>query len=291
MRVGFIGLGRMGRPMSQSLAEAGYELVLFDANVRAAEELAAVYKASVATDCATITERCEVVVLSLPGPEESALVALGADGLLATAAPGFLIIDMTTNTLEHSREMARCTAESHVDYLDAPVSRGGGEGALSIMVGGTDATFERARPLLETIAATVCHAGASGAGTAMKLVNQAIYVTYMAAFAEGLMLAEEFGVPLEAALTCLGTASAGDPLMTTKYDEILGRSNKNFAIASAVRYLDYTEAAFGSLARAKPIISAAAASLRGAVVAGAGAGGGDLVVTRHRYVARQGTPS
>jgi 3-hydroxyisobutyrate dehydrogenase-like beta-hydroxyacid dehydrogenase len=289
MRVGFIGLGRMGQPMSQSLAQAGHELVLFDANARAAEELATIYKGSVATDCASITERCDVVVLSLPGPEESASVVLGSDGLLATAPRGFLIIDMTTNTLEHSREVARRTAEAQVDYLDAPVSRGGGEGALSIMVGGTDAAFERARPLLEAIAATVCHAGGNGAGTAMKLVNQAIYVTYMAAFAEGLMLAEEFGVPLEAALTCLGTAAAGDPLMTTKYDEILGRSNKNFAIASAVRYLDYTEAAFGSLTSVKPIISAAASSLRGAVAAGAG--GGDLVVTRHRYVARQEKPS
>jgi 3-hydroxyisobutyrate dehydrogenase-like beta-hydroxyacid dehydrogenase len=284
MRVGFIGLGRMGKPMSRHLAEAGHDLVLYDANAATATELAGAYQAGIAADCATIARQCDAVVLSLPGPAESAAVVLGSDGLLAAAPPGFLIVDTTTTTLEHSRDVAPRAAARQVDYLDAPVSRGG-EGALTVMVGGAPAAYERARPLLEAMVDTVVFAGPSGAGTAMKLVNQAIYVTYMAAFAEGLALAEEFGVPLDAALTALGTAAAGDPLITTKYDEIRGLSDKNFAIASAVRYLDYTEAAFGTLAATKPILAAAASSLRNAVANGAG--GGDLVVTRHRYVAPQ----
>lgn len=284
MRVGFIGLGRMGRPMSQSLAAAGHALVLCDARPETASALAEAYSGTPVASPAEIARSCEAAVLSLPGPTESETVMLGADGLLGAAAPGFLVIDMTTNTVAHSREMARRAGERGVSYLDAPVSRGNGTGALTVMVGGDAAAFARARPLLEAIAATVCHAGASGMGTALKLVNQAVYVTYMAAFAEGLALAEAFGVPLDAALDALGPASAGDPLITTKYEEIRGHVDKRFAIGSAVRYLDYADAAFGGLARAKPIIDAAAQSLKRA--AAAGIADEDLIVARHHYLAR-----
>ncbi len=283
MRVGFIGLGRMGRPMSQSLAQAGHDLVLCDARAETATALAVAYRGTAAASPAEIARGCDAAVLSLPGPAESEAVMLGRDGLLAAARPGFLVIDMTTNTVPHSREMARRAIERGVQYLDAPVSRGG-RGALSVMVGGDEAAFARAQPLLASIAPTVCHVGASGMGTALKLVNQAVYVTYMAAFAEGLALAEEYGVPLEAALTALGPASAGDPLVTTKYEEIRGRGDKRFAIGSAVRYLDYTDAAFGGLATAKPIIDAAAQSLKQA--AAAGFADEDLIVARRRYLAR-----
>jgi 3-hydroxyisobutyrate dehydrogenase-like beta-hydroxyacid dehydrogenase len=265
------------------LAEAGYDLVLCDARAETAAELAAIYGGSVAASGAAVARQCDAAVLSLPGPAESAAVVLGDDGILAAASPGLFIIDMTTNTVAHSRDLARRAAACGVEYLDAPVSRGG-RGALTVMIGGSSAGFERARPLLETIAETVCFAGPSGSGTAMKLVNQVVYITYMAAFAEGLALAEEFGISLEAALTCLGTAAAGDPLITTKYDEIRSRSDKRFAVASALRYLAYAADAFGGLDSAKPIIDAAATSLRGA--AERGAGGDDLIVARHRYLSR-----
>jgi 3-hydroxyisobutyrate dehydrogenase-like beta-hydroxyacid dehydrogenase len=284
MRVGFIGLGRMGQPMSQSLAQAGYELVLCDARPDVASSLAQSYGGSAVATPAEIARGCEAAVLSLPGPPESEAVLLGPDGLLAAAAPDFLIIDMTTSTLPHSRDMARRTAERGVPYLDAPVSRGNGTGTLTVMVGGDQRAFARARPLLEAIAATVCRVGASGAGTAAKLVNQAVYVAYMAAFAEGLSLAESFGIPLEAALTVLGRASAGDPLITTKYPEIRGQSNQRFPVANALRYLDAVEEAFGPVDSAKPVIEAAASSLRNAVAKGLG--NDDIIVARRRYLAR-----
>lgn len=277
MRIGFIGLGRMGRPMSESLARAGHELTLLDAQPEVAAERATRYGGGTAATPSEIAERCEAAVLSVPGPAESTAVVLGSDGLLASARSGFLIIDMTTNTVSLSRDLAARAAECGVDYLDAPVSRGG-RGALTVMVGGEAAAFERARPLLEAIAETVCRVGSSGLGTSMKLVNQAVYVTYMAAFAEGLALAEASGAPLDAALACLGTAAAGDPLITTKYEEIRGLSNKRFAVSSALRYLDYAALAFGGRS---PIIDAAATSLR--AVADAGAADEDLIVARHRY--------
>jgi 3-hydroxyisobutyrate dehydrogenase-like beta-hydroxyacid dehydrogenase len=285
MRVGFIGLGRMGRPMSQSLAEAGHDLTLCDARAEIAAALAASYGGTCAATPAEIARACDAVVISVPGPAESEAILLGADGLLAVSRPGFLVIDMTTSTVAESRELARRATERGVAYLDAPVSRGNGSGTLTVMVGGDPSAFERARPLLEVIAATVCFVGPSGAGTALKLVNQAVYVAYMAAFAEGLALAESFGVPLDAALASLGRASAGDPLITTKYEEIRGLSDKRFAIASALRYLDYADEAFGQLDTAKPIIDAAASSLRAAVAQGAG--GDDLIVARHRYLSRR----
>jgi 3-hydroxyisobutyrate dehydrogenase-like beta-hydroxyacid dehydrogenase len=285
MRVGFIGLGRMGRPMSQSLATAGYELVLCDAEPEVAGELAAVYGAAHVAAPAEVAQTCDAAIMSVPGPAESAAVLLEPGGLLAAARPGFLVIDMTTNTVHHSRDMARRAAERRVDYLDAPVSRGNGTGQLTIMAGGTPSTFERARPLLEAVAATLCFVGPSGAGSAAKLVNQAIYVAYMAAFAEGLALAESFGIPLDAVLTSLGRASAGDPLITTKYDEIRGISDRRFAIASALRYLDYADEAFAGLGSAKPVIDAAASSLRGAMNLGLGTD--DLIVGRHGYLTRR----
>jgi 3-hydroxyisobutyrate dehydrogenase-like beta-hydroxyacid dehydrogenase len=284
MRVGFIGLGRMGRPMSQRLAEAGHELILCDSRSEVAGALAETYRGNAVASPAEIARICEAAVLSLPGPAESQAVLCGPDGLLAAAAPGFLVIDMTTTTVSHSRDMAQRMAERGVLYLDAPVSRGNGTGALTVMVGGDERAFARARPLLEAIAATVCRVGASGAGTAAKLVNQAVYVAYLAAFAEGLSLAESFGIPLEAALTVLGRASAGDPLITTKYPEIRGQSDQRFPVVNALRYLEAVEEAFGGLDSADPVIEAAATSLRKAVAKGVGAD--DIIVARRRYLTR-----
>jgi 3-hydroxyisobutyrate dehydrogenase-like beta-hydroxyacid dehydrogenase len=284
MPVGFIGLGRMGRPMSQSLIDARHDLVLCDARAETAAEMARTQGAAQAATPAEIARRCDVAVISVPGPDEAEAVLFGADGLAGAAKPGFLVIDMTTNTVPTSRDF-HARAKAHgIDYLDAPVSRGNGTGKHTVMVGGEPAAFERARPLLQAIAATVCHIGPSGSGTAVKLVNQAVYVTYMAAFAEGLAMAEAFGVPLEAALTALGRASAGDPLIMTKYEEIRGLVDKRFAVASAVRYLDYADEAFGEFDSAKPVIEAAAASLRAAVAKGLG--GEDLIVARHGYLKR-----
>jgi 2-hydroxy-3-oxopropionate reductase len=284
MPVGFIGLGRMGRPMSRSLVDAGHDLLLCDARAETAAEMVRAYGAARAATPAEIARRCEAAIISVPGPDEAEAVLFGADGLVGAAKPGFLVIDMTTNTVPASRDFfARAQARS-VDYLDAPVSRGNGTGKHTVMVGGEPAAFERARPLLEAIAATVCHIGPSGSGTAVKLVNQAVYVTYMAAFAEGLAMAEAFGVPLEAALEALGRASAGDPLILTKYEEIRGLADKRFAVASALRYLDDADEAFGRLDSAKPVIDAAAASLRAA--AAKGLGGEDLIVARRRYLKR-----
>lgn len=284
MRVGFIGVGRMGRLMSQRLAEAGHELVLCDARHEVAAALAQSYGGSVVATPAEIAAGCDAAVLSLPGPAESEAVILGSGGLLAAAGSGFLIIDMTTTTLPYSREMAQRAIERGVFYLDAPVSRGNGTGALTVMVGGEERAFARGCPLLEAIATTVCRVGESGAGTAAKLVNQAIYVTYLAAFAEGLSLAESFGIPLEAALTVLGRASAGDPLITTKYPEIRGESDQRFPVANALRYLEAVEEAFDTLDIARPVIEAAAFSLRNAVAKGVGSD--DIVVGRHRFLAR-----
>jgi 3-hydroxyisobutyrate dehydrogenase-like beta-hydroxyacid dehydrogenase len=283
MPLGFIGLGRMGGPMSQSLAKAGHALILCDARAATAAEAARAYGVGHVATPADIARRCDVAVISVPGPAESEAVLFGADGLVGAARPGFLVIDMTTNTVPTSRDFAARARARGVDYLDAPVSRGNGTGTLTVMVGGEPSAFERARLLLEAIAATVCYIGTGGAGTAVKLVNQAVYVAYMAAFAEGLALAESFGVPLEAALKSLGRASAGDPLITTKYEEIRGVADKRFPIANALRYLDATDEAFGAVGRAKPVIDAAARSLRAAV--DQGLGGEDLIVARHGYLA------
>jgi 3-hydroxyisobutyrate dehydrogenase-like beta-hydroxyacid dehydrogenase len=264
--------------MAESLAEAGNELSFCDLRTELAAELAAKHRGAAAT-AAEIARRADAAVLSLPGPAESEAVLAN---LLAAVPPGFLIIDTTTATRAHSREMARLAAAKRVDYLDAPVSRGG-RGGLTTMVGGARTAFDRARPLLAQLAQTVCYVGPSGAGTAMKLVGQSIYVTYLAAFAEGLSLAEAYGISQETALACLGPAAAGDPLIATMYDAIHGRSGRSFPVSHAVQYFDYADATFAGLDAAKPILDAAAASLRRALAQGIRE---DLIASRHRYLVR-----
>ena len=155
-------------------------------------------------------------------------------------------------------------------------------GNRTVMVGGDREAFVRALPLLELIATHVHYVGASGFGTAAKLINQSIYVTYLAAFAEGLALGERSGLGRDILLDVLSTSAAGSPRIASKFDEIRGLSADRFAIGSALRYLALGQEAFPHVASLTPVINAAMASLRDA--AALGLGGEDIIVARHRYL-------
>lgn len=194
-RVGCIGLGAMGLPIARLLLAAGYPLAVNNRSQASVHELAGL-GAEALPDAASIGAACDVVLTALPTPETVRDVYLGERGLLAGSGEGTLLIDLSTVSPALSREIATAARERGLDFLDAPIS-GGPEGAvhgtLTIMCGGDAAAFERARPIFEVFGERIYHAGPSGAGCTIKLVNQLLVSIHAVATAEALALARQAG--------------------------------------------------------------------------------------------------
>ena len=172
-KVGFIGLGNMGMPMAQNLLKAAYEVTGFDLNVDATERLSA-SGGSTANSIADACKAAEVVITMLPAGEQVREVYLGTGGVLAMVEPGTLLIDSSTIDVVTAREVVQAARDKALAMVDAPVSGGvaGAEAAsLTFMVGGDDAAFERARPVLETMGKTIVHAGGPGNGQAARFAT------------------------------------------------------------------------------------------------------------------------
>ncbi len=284
MDVGFIGLGRMGGAMARNLQNAGHALHVNDVPRESCDgviEGGAMFGATPAE----IARRAEVVLISVPGPDQVEAVLGGADGLLAGLTGGMLVIDATTIAPDQSKENARRCAEQGADYIDAPVS-GGQHGAISgdlaAMVGAEAATFGRARPLLGCIAKSITHVGPVGSGSAIKLLNQLIFVSYQLVFAEGLAIGEDLGLDLETMLEVWGASAAGHPEITVKYDEIRGLSDKpGFIVKNAHLFFELADRTRQELGCRTPVIDAAGASLRRAMAGGRA--GEDMIRARARY--------
>ena len=156
-----------GRPMARNLMEAGYELVLYNRTRSKAEDLAREGGAEVAGSPEEVAGRSGVIFTMLPGPPEVEEVVAGEGGLLQGSAEGSLVVDTSTSSPVLARELSRIARERGAGMLDAPVSGGdvgAEEGPLSIMVGGSEEDFERAKPLFEVMGKTVIHVGPTGAG-------------------------------------------------------------------------------------------------------------------------------
>lgn len=196
MKVGFIGLGIMGKPMSKNLLKAGYSLVVADRNPESIAEVIAAGAETAAT-AKDIAEQCDVIITMLPNSPHVKEVALGEGGIIEGAKPGTVLIDMSSIAPLASREISDALKAKGVDMLDAPVS--GGEpkaidGTLSVMVGGDKAIFDKYYDLLKAMAGSVVHTGDIGAGNVTKLANQVIVALNIAAMSEALTLATKAGV-------------------------------------------------------------------------------------------------
>lgn len=208
MRVAFIGLGTMGRPMARRLVEAGHRLVACDADPGRASALGV----PVAATPAEAASRADVAITSLPSVEIVEEVVLGPDGLRAGARPGTAVIEMSTSPPMLARRLAAELEAEAIDSLDAPVSggpRGAEAGTLAIMVGGREEVFARWRGLLGALGSLVVHVGGPGAGQAAKLCNNLIAGVTMTAIAEGCALAEREGIKPRTFYE-LVTSSTGD---------------------------------------------------------------------------------
>ncbi len=216
--IGFIGLGIMGKPMSRNLLKAGHTLIVYDINAAAVAELAAA-GARTAANPKEVAAQSDLVITMLPNSPEVRQVILGPDGILEGAKPGDIIADMSSIAPLVSREIGARLAEKGVHLLDAPVS--GGEpkainATLAVMVGGEQEIFDRVKPVLSAMAASVVRVGSLGAGNVAKLANQIIVALNIAAMSEALVLATKAGVEPDLVYQAIRGGLAGSTVLDAK---------------------------------------------------------------------------
>jgi len=240
MRVGFIGLGIMGKPMARNLIKAGHELVVYDMVAAAISDLVAA-GAEAATSCREVAERADLVITMLPNSPHVKSAVLGTDGVIEGARNGSVLIDMSSIAPLVSQEVAKALSVKGVEMLDAPVS--GGEpkaidGTLAIMVGGRKEIFEKYRDLLLTMGGSAVLCGEIGAGNVTKLANQIIVGLNIAAMSEALVLATKAGVDPEKVFDAIKGGLAGSTVLNAKAPMVLeGNYKPGFRIELHIKDL------------------------------------------------------
>ena len=227
MKIGLIGLGIMGKPMAKNMLKAGYDLTVNDLNQAAVEEIVAC-GAKAATNN-EIGETCDVVLTMVPNSPQVKAVMLGEDGVAAHMKPGSVFIDMSSINPVASKEIAAELAKRGIEMLDAPVS--GGEpkaidGTLTFMVGGKQEVFDRFKPVLESMGASVVLCGDVGAGNTTKLANQIVVACNIQAVAEALTLAKKAGVDPELVFQAIKGGLAGSTVMNAKAPMMMEGNDK-----------------------------------------------------------------
>ena len=195
-KIGFIGLGIMGSPMSQHLLKAGYALTVLDRVTESQNQVIAA-GAQAGASPKNVAEQSEIVITMLPDSPDVEQVVLGKQGVLEGLRPGSLFIDMSTILPSVARRVTDAVRKKGADGLDAPVSGGqvGAQNAtLSIMAGGSAKAFERAKPIFEKMGKNIVHVGEAGAGQVTKAANQVVVAVTIAAVSEALLLAAKAGV-------------------------------------------------------------------------------------------------
>ncbi|HET6662163.1 MAG TPA: 2-hydroxy-3-oxopropionate reductase [Rubrobacter sp.] len=221
-KVGFIGLGIMGRPMAKNLMEAGYELVLHNRSPEKAEDLANEGNATASESPREVAEACDIVITMLPDSPDVEAVVAGEGGVLEGIRDGALLVDMSTISPVVTEELSEKVREKGASMLDAPVSGGDVgaiEGALSIMVGGSEEDFERARPLFDVMGKVATHVGPIGAGQVVKACNQIVVALTIEAVSEALVLGSKGGVLPEKLVEALSGGLAGSAVMEAKKEK------------------------------------------------------------------------
>ena len=216
MDIGFIGVGQMGGPMAARLLNAGHHLAVYDVDPDACARVVALGAERRSAPSQVAADR-PIIITSLPGPKEVEIVMQGTDGLLSSVRPDTLILETSTIGPALSRALAQQFAQAGAVYLDCPVSNGvqaAQAGTLTFMIGGDDAAVERAKPILSSLASDIFHLGPVGSGNIAKLINQNIYLCYVAAFCESMRLGRSAGLDVQKLLDVLRKSVAGDPLMT-----------------------------------------------------------------------------
>jgi 2-hydroxy-3-oxopropionate reductase len=221
--IGFIGLGIMGRPMARNLLKAGYRLIVRDVVPEAVAEIVA----AGATEAATpreVASASDVLITMLPDSPDVEQVYLGPDGAFEALRPGWLAIDMSSIAPSTARLLHERAADAGADTLDAPVSggdKGAQAGTLSIMVGGSDESFARGKPILEAMGTTIVHVGPAGAGQVVKAANQVVVALVIGAVSEGLLLAAKAGADPDRVVEVLQGGLASTRVLEMRRENML----------------------------------------------------------------------
>lgn len=228
MKIGFIGLGIMGKPMAKNLLKAGYTDLLVNNRSQAPVQELEAAGAKGATQ-QEIGEQCDVVITMLPNSPQVKEVMLGANGVASHMKPGAVFIDCSSINPVASKEIYAELQKKGVEMLDAPVS--GGEpkaidGTLSFMVGGKQEIFDTYKPVLDAMGASTVRCGEVGAGNTTKLANQIIVASNIAAVAEGFMLAKKAGVDPNKVYAAIRGGLAGSTVMDAKGPMMLSNNTK-----------------------------------------------------------------
>lgn len=228
MKIGFIGLGIMGKPMSKNLVKAGHELVVCDFNKDAVAELVEM-GAKQAANGAEVAKECDVIITMLPNSPHVRSVALGENGIADGAHEGSVLIDMSSIDPTESKKIGEELAKKGIEMLDAPVS--GGEpkaidGTLSVMVGGKKDLFDKYYDMLMVMAGSVVYVGELGSGNVAKLANQIVVAVNIAAVSEALAFAKKAGTDPELVYQAIRGGLAGSTVMDAKAPMMLSRNFK-----------------------------------------------------------------
>ena len=224
--VAFIGLGIMGAPMARNLLAAGHDVIGVNRSRPAVDRLVEAGGRAGAS-VAEAVAGADVVVTMLPDSPDVEAVALGEDGIYASAKPGTLHVDCSTIRPDVAAQLAAAGAASGLAVIDAPVSGGEAgavEGSLSIMVGGAETDVERARPLLEAVGRTIVRVGPAGAGQTVKAANQLLVAGTIELVAEAVVFLEAHGVDTTAAVEVLSGGLAGSTVLTRKAPNMIARN-------------------------------------------------------------------
>ena len=217
-RIGVIGLGIMGKPMARNLMSAGHEVVVYDLFPEPVEELVT-DGAVLGSSPADVASKSDVTVVMVQNSPQSTTVSLGENGIIEGASRGQLVVDMSSIAPLVSQKIGEELADAGIDFLDAPVS--GGEpgaiaGTLAIMVGGTQAAFDRAAPIFEATGASAVLCGEVGAGGFTKLANQICVAANINGLAEALVLTSKAGLNPETVFNAIKGGLAGSNVMNAK---------------------------------------------------------------------------
>ena len=228
MKVGFIGLGIMGKPMCKNIIKAGHQVSFHSRHADVTAELEAL-GAKGKSNAAEVAAESEVVITMVPNSPQVREVALGKNGIIEGARKGLVVIDMSSIDPVETRSIGAALAEKGIEMIDAPVS--GGEpkaidGTLSVMAGGKEELIEKYRPLLSTMAASVVRCGDLGAGNVAKLANQIVVACNIAAMSEALAFSKKMGSDPSLIYQAIRGGLAGSTVLDAKAPMVLSRNFK-----------------------------------------------------------------
>jgi 3-hydroxyisobutyrate dehydrogenase len=257
MRVGFIGLGKMGLPMATNLAKAGQDLIVYDLDRSVVDAFVAEHDARPANGLTSVAENADIVITIVPTGKDVRTIALGdgqGDGLAANMGKGKLLLDMSSSDPTGTVALAAMLAEGGIALVDAPVSGGvtrATDGSLAIMVGGGAADVDRCRPLLDIMGGQIFECGGVGAGHAMKALNNMLSAIGLAAAGEALLIGKQFGLDPAVMVDTLNRSTGRNNATEVKFHQFVLNGTYGSGFTNGLMVKDLTTAQ--DLARASEV--------------------------------------